>query len=295
MKSDEKRKQTIEDLYKHNFKHSPKRKKKRKIRSWVWFILIICSLILLFFVGFHIYQWIQDSHHTKQQDKVLKEETKVEEIPASSEDEMINPPDDKDNDYWNYMKLPLINVDFNELKKKNNETVAFLKVNGTNINYPVVQTSDNSYYLTHSYDRSRNDAGWVFLDYRNDIDNLQDNSIIYAHGRYDTTMFGSLKNVFKNNWYQNTDNYVVYLSTPTYNSLWQVFSVYSIPTETYYLTSSFGSTQSHQKFIDTITARSKFNFNASVGTNDKILTLSTCYNKDEKVVLHARLIKRATK
>lgn len=105
-------------------------------------------------------------------------------------------------------------------------------------------------------------------------------------------MFGSLKNVFKSNWYQNTKNYIVHISTPTQNTLWQVFSVYHIPTETYYLTSNFGSKESHQKFIDTIIKRSRYNFNTEVNCDDKILTLSTCYNNNEKVVLHAKLIKQ---
>ena len=108
-------------------------------------------------------------------------------------------------------------------------------------------------------------------------------------------MFGSLKNVFKNKWYQNTDNYVLHLSTPTYNSLWQIFSVYKIPTETYYITTSFGTTESYQKFLTTIQSRSELKFNATVNTNDKILTLSTCYNDKEKVVLHAKLIKQQAK
>ena len=104
-------------------------------------------------------------------------------------------------------------------------------------------------------------------------------------------MFGSLKNVFKSDWYNKTDNYVVYLSTPKKNMLWQIFSVYKIKTETYYLTSSFASDESYQKFINTIKERSKYNFNTNVTTNDRILTLSTCYNSSEKVVLHAKLIK----
>ena len=49
--------------------------------------------------------------------------------------------------------MNLINVDFKELKERNNDTVAWIQVGGTNINYPVVQTKDNSYYLTHSFDK----------------------------------------------------------------------------------------------------------------------------------------------
>ncbi len=271
------------------------RKKLRKKRRIYGLIICFIAITLLSYSGFQIWKWNLDNKKTSKQEKEIKDVVKVEEVPASDEDTLVNSPQDKNNDYWNYIKLPLINVNFDELLAKNSDTVAFLKVNGTNINYPVVQSNDNSYYLTHSYDKSKNDAGWVFLDYRNDINNLSQNTIIYAHGRWDTTMFGSLKNVFKNDWYNKTDNYVVHLSTPSYNSLWQVFSVYSIPTETYYLTSNFGTTESFQTFLNTIEGRSKWNFNAEVNTNDKILTLSTCYNDKEKVVLHAKLIKTQTK
>ena len=99
------------------------------------------------------------------------------------------------------------------------------------------------------------------------------------------------KQVIEDDWYQSTENHVLYLTTPTKKTLWQVFSTYVVPEETYYLTSQFGSLETHQEFIDTILSRSLFNFNTSVDTNDKILTLSTCYNSVNRVVLHAKLIK----
>jgi len=74
--------------------------------------------------------------------------------------------------------------------------------------------------------------------------------------------------------------------------VWEVFSVYKIPTETYYLTSSFGTKESHQEFINTVKNRSLYDFAVDVSIDDKILTLSTCYNNAEKVVLHAKLIER---
>lgn len=263
----------------------------------IWIGVLILSIAIVIFACMKIFLWGQDNKKTSKQTKEIEKTTKIKEIPASENDELINQPKENniDNDYWNYIKLPLINVDFTELTKKNSDTVAFLKVNGTNINYPVVQTKDNDYYLTHSYDKSYNEAGWVFMDYRNNINELNQNTVIYAHGRWDTTMFGSLKNIFKNKWYNNTDNYVVHLSTPTYNSLWQVFSVYQIPIETYYITTNFGSNESYQKFLTIIINRSNYKFNAHVDTNDKILTLSTCLNDQEKVVLHAKLIKKQSK
>ena len=58
-------------------------------------------------------------------------------------------------------------VDFDKLKEKNNEVVAFVKVNGTDIEYSVVKHNDNSYYLTHSFDKSYNKYGWIFANYHN--------------------------------------------------------------------------------------------------------------------------------
>lgn len=188
--------------------------------------------------------------------------------------------------------MNMITVDFTDLIKQNKDTKGWIQVNGTNINYPFVQSNDNAYYLNHSFNKKKNEAGWVFLDYRNDINNLSKNNIIYAHSRLDKTMFGSLKNILKSNWYNDTDNHIIKLSTETENTLWQVFSVYHIKTENYYITTDFKNDEEFQKFINTISSRSKLKFDATVDVNDTILTLSTCYKTDEKVVLHAKLIKK---
>ncbi len=280
---------------KNNIKNvSNKKLSKRKLhfKKWIWLILAIICFGFVVYSFIKIFSWNLDNKAIEAQTDEIEEITKVEEVPPSEEDVVVNPPEDTHTGpYWEYINLPLISVDFNELIQKNSDTVAFLRVNNTNINYPVVQTSDNDFYLTHAYDKSSNDAGWVFMDYRNNLTDLDDNTIIYAHSRLDKSMFGTLKNIFKNDWYNNTDNRVVYLSTPTENTLWQVFSVYTIPTETYYLTSNFKSEEEFQKFIDTMLDRSRYNFNADVNTKDKILTLSTCYDDYNKTVLHAKLIK----
>lgn len=273
------------------------KKGKIRLRRWVWIVFIICSGVGLLISEVIIFKWRDDSKQIEEQiDKINdKLDIKVTKNKDSENDEMINPPDNKNSDYWSFIEMPMISVNFNELIEKNSDTVAFVKVNGTKINYPVVQTSDNDYYLGHAFDKSSNNAGWVFMDYRNDIDNLQDNTIIYAHGRIDTTMFGSLKNVLSNNWYKNVENRVIYMSSMNENTMWQIFSVYVIPTETYYLTSSFGSEESKSNFINTIVSRSVHQFNTDVNVGDKLLTLSTCYNEKEKLVLHAKLIKKQTR
>lgn len=267
---------------------------KKRFKRWVWILVAILSGCCLFFAEIAFFKWNDDNKKINKQVDEINKKVKVE-MEDSTSSEKVNPPDDKTSDYWSYMNLPLLSVDFNELLKKNEDTVAFIKVNGTKINYPIVQTRNNDFYLNHAFDKSKNDAGWVFLDYRNDMNNLQDNTIIYAHGRVDTTMFGSLKNVLKKSWYRDLENRIIYLSTPHDNMMWQIFSTYVIKTETYYLTSSFGSDESKREFIDKVLKRSIYEFDANVTVEDKLLTLSTCYNDKEKLVLHAKLIKKQSR
>lgn len=273
-------------------------RKKRRIK-WKNVFLALFVLICLVGLGtslFNIIKWKIEAKTTNNQIETAQKVVKPVEIIDNDKIEIIEqekvPLDDP---YWEYVQMNLIDVDFNDLKNINPSTIGWIQVNGTNINYPFVQTNDNKYYLNHSFNKSKNSAGWVFMDYRNNISVLDKNTIIYAHGRLDNTMFGSLKNILTSGWLNNKNNYIVKLSTEYENNLWQVFSIYKIKTTNDYLQISFISNESFLEFTDKLIKRSNFNFNTKVNENDKILTLSTCYNEKEKVVLHAKLIKRVIK
>ena len=270
-----------------------KKKIKIKWKNIITLFIILFSSITLFISFKNILKWNIDSNKTKNQITDITKETKITEVKDNENTEIIEQKEEppKENPYWDYIKMNMINVNFNELKQKNPDTKGWIQVNGTNINYPFVQSIDNDYYLNHTYNKTINQAGWVFLDYRNDINNISKNTILYAHGRLDKTMFGSLKNIFKNDWLNDQNNYVVKLSTEKENTLWQVFSVYIIPTTNDYIQVNFDSNYEFNEWVNTLKNRSNYNFNTTVNELDKVLTLSTCYNELEKVVLHAKLIK----
>lgn len=237
-------------------------------------ILLIILIFIVFFTFYKIINWYNDSKITKiNQNKVLTK-IKINEIKT----------DFKDNNTF-------IDVNLTDLKKMNNDVVGWLKVNGTNINYPYVKTDNNTFYLTHSIDKSKNSAGWVFLDYRNNSDNYDKNNIIYAHARVDKTMFGSLKDALTKEWFNKEEEKIIKTSTLTENSIWQIFSVYKINNTTDYLNINFKDEDEFLKFSNKLKERSMFNFNIDINKDDKILTLSTCFNKDVKTVMHAKLIK----
>ena len=272
-------------------------KHKKRIRI-KWKNVILAFIILIFFIVFvtsliNIIKWIIDSINSNNQLEDIFQNTNIVEINDNENTEIIsNDNIDKSNPYWDYIKTPLISVDFNELKENNSDTVGWIQVKRTNINYPFVQTSDNSFYLEHSFNKKYNKAGWVFMDYRNNSKDFNKNTILYAHGRTDSTMFGSLKNILTTNWIKDERNYIVRLSTESENTLWQVFSIYEIPTTNDYLKVYFNSDKEFIDFTKMLIDRSDYNFNTEVSKDSKILTLSTCHNTVNKVVLHAKLIKR---
>lgn len=191
-----------------------------------------------------------------------------------------------------YANIGYISVDFSDLIAKNNETVGWIKVNNTNVNYSVVQHSDNEYYLRHDFNKKYNINGWVYADYRDDFEYFGSNTIIYAHNMTDRSMFGSLVWCLKDSWYTNSENHYIKMSTPKANTVWKIFSIYTIKPEVYYLRTYFESEEEHKTFIDNLTDRSIYDFQEDVSVNDKILTLSTCTDDGTKrVVIHAKMVK----
>lgn len=280
------------------FENQEKRNKNSYIK-YLFYILFLVSLIVLIILITILIKWNNDNKYTDKQIKEINDIVKIKEI---SEDKQsinineVNPPNNNNSsDYWYYINMPLIDVDFSNLLEKNSDTIAWINLPGTNINYPVVQSNNNDYYLNHSFKKEYTDAGWIFMDYRNNNNFNDKNTIIYGHSRLNKTMFGTLRNVLTKDWYNNKDNYIIRISTPSNNYLYQIFSVYKIETENYYLKTDFNNTTEYKKFLDTIASRSIYSFNDKPNKSDKIITLSTCSNNNYKIVVHAKLIKLQNK
>lgn len=182
-------------------------------------------------------------------------------------------------------------IDFEELKEINEQLVGWLKVKGTNIEYAVVQAKDNNYYLKRNLEKQYNVGGWIFADYKNKLDGTDKNIVIYGHNMKDNSMFGSLRNILNEEWYINDENYIINFITEQEEHKYQVFSVYQIESEDYYINTEFKKNE-FEEFIDTLKNRSINDFNIDVSAEDSILTLSTCSDNNKyRVVLHAKKIR----
>jgi len=181
-------------------------------------------------------------------------------------------------------------VDFNILESKNKNTVGWIKINNTVIDYPIVQSYDNEYYLNHDFYGRNNVYGWIFADSRNTFPKLSQNTIIYGHNTSAGIMFGDLTKLLDSTWYEKENSDIIYLSTKNNNYRFQIFSVYKVTTTSDYLDVTFNG--NFDDYINMVTNRSFYDFGVDVN-DEKILTLSTCYDVQSssvKLVVHAKMI-----
>ena len=176
------------------------------------------------------------------------------------------------------------------LKELNDETVGWLNVPGTNIDYPVVKAKDNAYYLRHNFKKEKDYNGWVFMNYLNSAEMLDKNTIIFAHNRYySNIMFGTLNKVGKKNWYQNIKDNLITYSDINKEMKWEVFAAYTVPVTDDYLETNFSTDEDFNNFIKMIRSRSVISSDLEIKSTDKILTLSTCADINTRFVVHAVL------
>lgn len=275
--------------------------------SFFRFILIIFIILAFIAIVLFYFKYNEDTDDiNKEMDNIDElidqylEEEEILVIPENEDEEPVveenntneeitnkKPSNSKPSPYYRTFEQV-----FDDLLKINNETVGWLKVNNTKINYPVTQHSDNDYYLNYSYYKQKNSHGWIFMDYRNNIDILDKNTIIYGHRNSKGLMFGTLKNVLDKSWYTNKNNQIITFNTLNQDIKWQIFSIYTLENTNDYLITNFSSDKAYTNFINKIKGRSIYDFGVEVGVDDNILTLSTCYNNAKyRLVVHAKLIK----
>lgn len=271
-------------------------KKSEVKRYGIKIIYLLLTLLFLCVIGFNIFTFLKrinahsDTISDIQEinDTILKSE-QPEKIKDDDKNKEFSPPN---TDYWNYIKVPITDFNLKDFKKLNNDTVGFLSIYGTQINYPIVKTNDNSFYLNHSFKKGENGAGWVFMDYRNDPENLNKNTIIYAHSNLDKTMFGSLSSILNPGWFKNEDNGILSFANSTGITHWKIFSVYTIPAESKYIQTAFSNDEEYRTWAKEMAERSRYNLGYRFSENEKVITLSTCYDniRNLRLVVHAKYL-----
>lgn len=245
---------------------------------------LIIGLITLFLIG--SFSYIVIDNYLSQK-KVLEIQKNIKEIIKTVDAEEIIKEIEKKED-----KI-VINDYIASLRTVNTDTVAWLKVPNTKINYAVVQGDDNDFYLKRNFLKEKGNIGWIFMDARNNKNMIDDNTIIFGHNYYESSiMFGTLKNARDEEWLKNKKNHIISLDSLYDNLEYEIFSVYIVPPVKDYLRTNFTNALDRLEFFNYLKSRSEYDFDIVLNSDDKVLTLSTCEEKGTKrLVVHARLIK----
>lgn len=249
--------------------------------------LKICGLILLLLV-FSIVGYVLLSNYNSLQEVSKIQDNVREKIDENNQNEEVP---EENNISKNESDKTIKNSYITSLYPINNEVVGWLKVNNTEVDYPVLQHEDNEYYLKHNLYKKEDKNGWVFMDYRNSLYNMDDNTIIYGHNMYySTVMFGTLTKTYKKSWYSNSENLIITFDTAYESMKYKIFSIYKVDKTKDYLKTYFQNETEFNNFINLITKRSVNDFKEEIKYGDKIITLSTCTGENQRLVIHAKKI-----
>ena len=230
---------------------------------------IIYAILILIFTGIFALGAFQIYRQLKEYEEGDSAYTDVEQYVTVGEDGQKdeNPSDENTNINW-----PA--VDFAALKEINPDIVAWVYIEGTEMNYPVVQGTDNQYYLKHLFNGKWNSSGCIFLDSRNVPDFSDQHSIIYGHHIKNGTMFSGLTQYKKQEFYDAHP--VMLLMTPNQNFRVEIFAGYVASVKDNAWDIAMESDMKFKTWLEEAKERSCFESEITPAVTDRVITLSTC-------------------
>ncbi len=218
------------------------------MKKGAYYALLVVLLGVFAFSAYKIGSYYWEKHKS---DQVTQEAAKYVQI------------DEKDDE------PEMVEVNFDALREINSDVVAWIYCPDTQINYPVVQGSDNSFYLTHLLDDSYNVNGTIFMDYRGKADFSDANNIIYGHHMKSGAMFADLIKYKEKGFYEAHP--VIYLFTP--EQTYRLALLAGLVVEANDPIYNFDLDAEH---VQSYMAQSTFTAKIKVNSNYPLVTLSTC-------------------
>lgn len=267
-----------------------KEKKQKKSFGFFWTILFLLALSVFCFSAYQLFdiyrgykqgvdEYLSVSHETvvrNQEPLVVKEQAETEEVPLVEPEEVTYQPPE---------------VNFDELQQMNPDVLGWLEIEAIpDISYPVVQAEDNAYYLKHTFKKTENSAGSIFVDYINNRNLTDCHTIIYGHNMKNGSMFGKLKELYEKEKYK--DSRYLWICTPAGKYRYEIFSMQyaDVNSETYTLF------QEHNEEFGAYLERMRDKSEVDLGVkylskDDYVITLSTCTSNDQiRFVVQARWV-----
>ena len=212
---------------------------------------------------------------TTPEQLVSMEEKESVWVPAAVEDDPV------------MEQMAQINVD--ALRQINEDVLGWIRIPDTQIDYPLVQGEDNDFYLRHTWEKTENSVGSIFLECLNKADMTDFNTIIYGHNMKNNAMFGDLENYSLTQYWKTHPYVYIALDSGVYRYEIFSFSRASVESITYGL--EFQWDQTKEKFLKNAADQSWIDTGITPAVTDRVITLSTCSGGDysSRYVVQARL------
>ncbi len=185
--------------------------------------------------GIAYYQYYQDAHAGQEYEKI-KEKVVTEEPKKPEETQKST------------VEIP---IDFQTLQNMNPDIYAWIKVPGTVIDYPIVQSgTDNSYYLNHSVEHDENKAGAIFTEDYNTKTFEDPNTVIYGHGMANGSMFDGLHQYMDRDFFDQNKEVIIYMPDKILH--YQIFAAYLYDNRHLLQSFNFDNKDIYQAYLDMV-------------------------------------------
>lgn len=265
------------------------KKKKRKGSGFFSNLLLLLCIVVFCVAAWKLWGYYKNYHGGRKEYEQLRQYVKGKK--ESDKEKKKSGPD----------TCP-IQVDFDELSKVNPDVKAWIYIEGTGINYPVVQTTDNTTYLHRTFEGTDSFIGAIFLDAGCEADFSSENSIVYGHNLKNGQMFGMLKKHYDTEYNKDADykdHEKVWIITPEEEIEYKVFAAREIDVveDADVYTIEFASDEDYATYLKEAAAKSLYNLGTKTDSGEDMLTLSTCTSSSEagRFIVQAMQIQRTAK
>ncbi len=184
----------------------------------------------------------------------------------------------------------VVYIDFTELSEKYPDVVGWIYCPGTVINYPVLQTDNNDYYLHHNYLGDYTAAGSIFVECANDLDFVDSNTIIYGHHMKDGSMFAGLSKWTNQEYFDEHPKMYLFTKDVTYEV--ELFSAYATEATSDSYCAILSPCEEMDEYLRRVSKRSRVKSDVELDGDAQYIMLSTCAYMFENArsVVHGKLV-----
>ncbi len=265
---------------------------KKNLRRLLLLVACFCCVMFLMQIiqGFQADEVYDDAAQLAfQKEKEPAEQTVPPETtqppPEEKEEVWIPAPIEEDDPHVETLE----SMDLEALREKNPDVIGWIMIPDSKVNYPLLQGTDNEFYLKHTWEGKKNSLGSIFLEHRNNSDLTDFNTIVYGHNMNNGSMFGTLRQ-FAGEKYRQKRPYI-YIVSDQGVYRYEIFACYKAPVDSITYGLSFNAMETRANFLTEAKKRSKADIDVLPALTDRILTLSTCSGDgySNRWVVQARL------